>query len=193
MKYTPPIKKAIKFAAKTHSQYQQQTRKGKVIPYITHPLTVGLILALAGASEAVIVAGILHDTIEDSIDAKKVTPEMLTERFGKKVTGLVMSVTEQDKSKPWNTRKREALEHIAEFSRDSLLLKSADVLSNISELIDDHNRYGDKVFKHFSATKEKTIKNFEDVVKAILKKWKGNPLGDDLGDALEKMVIISKT
>ena len=64
--YTDKIRRAIKFASKTHNQYQQQTRKGKVIPYITHPLTVGIILSLAKAPEDVIVAGILHDTIEDS-------------------------------------------------------------------------------------------------------------------------------
>ena len=35
------------------------------IPYVTHPLTVGLIISLAGGSEDAIVAGVLHDTIED--------------------------------------------------------------------------------------------------------------------------------
>jgi (p)ppGpp synthase/HD superfamily hydrolase len=38
------IQKAIKFAVKTHEVYQKQTRKGKDVSYITHPLTVGLIL-----------------------------------------------------------------------------------------------------------------------------------------------------
>jgi (p)ppGpp synthase/HD superfamily hydrolase len=44
---TPKLKKAIRFATKTHEVYQKQKRKGKDIPYITHPLAVGRILACA--------------------------------------------------------------------------------------------------------------------------------------------------
>ena len=81
MIYKPKIQHAIRFAIKTHEIYQKQKRKGKDIPYIIHTLTVGLILAKAGVSEDVVIAGILHDTIEDSIDKKKVTKEMIIERF----------------------------------------------------------------------------------------------------------------
>src|SRR3990167_6087050 len=102
MLYSNKISKAIRFSIKTHEIYQKQKRKGKDIPYITHPLTVGLILARAGADEDVVVAGILHDTIEDSVPEKKVTREMLTERFGEKVASLVESVTELDKDMPWD-------------------------------------------------------------------------------------------
>lgn len=180
MIYTKKIQKAIKFAAKTHNEYQQQTRKGKVIPYITHPLTVGIILAKAGASEDVIAAGILHDTVEDSIETKKVTSKMLTERFGKKVSDLVMSVTEKDKKLPWEVRKREALDHIKHFSHGSLLLKSADILSNFSEIIDDYARFGEKVFERFKGSREKMLRHSLDSINAILARWKKNPLAKDL-------------
>jgi len=98
MIYTSKIQKAIKFSIKTHEVYQKQKRKGKDIPYIVHPLTVGIILASVKASEDVVIAGILHDTIEDSIPEKKVTKKMLIERFGKKVADLVESVTEKIKN-----------------------------------------------------------------------------------------------
>ena len=137
---SPTISRAIRFATKTHEIYQKQRRKGKDIPYITHPLVVGLILARAGASEDVVAAGILHDTIEDSIPEKKVSSEMLSERFGEAVSQLVESVSELDKSLPWEERKREALEHIKSFSHEALLVKSADTLCNVSELIDDFER-----------------------------------------------------
>ena len=71
MIYTKKIKDAIKFSIKTHEVYQKQKRKGKDIPYITHPLTVGLILARAGAWPHIIAGGILHDTIEDSVPEHK--------------------------------------------------------------------------------------------------------------------------
>jgi hypothetical protein len=180
MIYTNKIQKAIKFAAKTHNHYQQQTRKGKVIPYISHPLTVGLILSLAGASEYVIVAGILHDTIEDSTKEKKVTPEMLTERFGKNVARLVSSVTEQNKDLPWEIRKKEALAHVKHFTQESLLVKSADIISNVSEIIDDYARYKEKTFERFNAPKGKIIKNQLKVINAIVCSWGENPLAQDL-------------
>ncbi|MCX6747825.1 MAG: HD domain-containing protein, partial [Candidatus Nomurabacteria bacterium] len=127
MIYTQKIEEAITLAIKTHEIDEKQKRKGKDIPYITHPLTVGLILSLAGASEDVIIAGILHDTLEDSINEYKVTKEMIAEQFGDNVMQLVLSVTEQDKSLSWEVRKAEALEHIKTFSHDSLMLKSADL------------------------------------------------------------------
>ncbi|MEI7451859.1 MAG: HD domain-containing protein [Candidatus Falkowbacteria bacterium] len=192
MIYTPKIQRAIKFAAKTHNHYQQQTRKGKLIPYIAHPLTVGIILALSGASEDVVVAGILHDTIEDSVSAKKVSFEMLAERFGDNVAQLVLSVTEQDKDLNWEERKKLALDHISHFSNEALLVKSADVVSNMSELVDDYARYGDEIFARFNAPKEKIIENQLKVISAIINVWSDNPLKDDLLLLLNNLGDLNK-
>lgn len=180
MIFTPLIQKAIKFAIKTHDVYQKQTRKGKAVAYITHPLTVGIILARVGASEEVIAAGILHDTIEDSIAEKKVTKAMITERFGDPVAELVESVTEKRRDLPWEERKCEALGHISEFCHESILVKSADIISNDSEVVDDYARYGEEVFNRFSASKEKMIEHQLKTIAAIIKRWPENPLVDDL-------------
>ena len=180
MIYTSNIKKAIRFSVKTHEVYQKQKRKGKDIPYITHPLSVGLILASAGAREEVVIAGILHDTIEDSIPEKKVTQEMLAERFGEEVAVLVASVSEADKSLSWEERKKEALAHIGAFSQGSLLVKSADIISNTSDLLDDIEREGDGVFARFNAPKGKILQHYLEAIAAILEKWKESPLYDDL-------------
>lgn len=171
MIYTKKIQDAIKFSIKTHEVYQQQKRKGKDIPYITHPLTVGIILARAGANEDVVVAGILHDTIEDSALEKKVTPEMLAERFGQNVSDLVLSVTEQNKELSWDERKKGAIEHIKDFSHDSLLVKSADVISNMSELLDDYESDGEDVWTRFNAPKEKILENAYLVILELVARW----------------------
>ncbi len=177
---TIKILKAIKFATKTHEVYQKQKRKGKDIAYITHPLTVGMLLSQAGASEDTVIAGILHDTIEDSAEHKKVTVEMLEKRFGKKVAEGVLSVTETDKNLSWEERKKEALEHIEHFSEDSLLIKSADIIANVSELLDDYARHKDSIFEIFNAPKERIIKNQLITIRAIVQRWKENPLKGDL-------------
>lgn len=188
MIYTKKIRDAIKFATKTHEVYQKQTRKGKDIPYITHPLTVGLVLANAGADEDAIVAGILHDTIEDSVSEKKVTYEMLAERFGQNVADLVLSVTEQNKELPWEERKEKALEHIETFSHDSILVKSADVIANNFELIDDYEKDGDKIFERFNAKRDEIIINLLMVTKRLLECWPESPFIDDITDIQEKIV-----
>ena len=57
------IVKAIRVAIRYHNG---QVRKGTEIPYMTHPLSVGIFLANAGCSNEVVAAGILHDTVEDT-------------------------------------------------------------------------------------------------------------------------------
>ncbi len=182
MIYTEKIKKAINLAIKTHEIDQKQKRKGKDVAYISHPLIVGLLLSRAGADEDVIVAGILHDTIEDSLREKKVTSKMIQEGFGGRVADLVGSVTES-KNLPWKQRKQEVIEKIKNFSESSLLLKSADVVANVSEIIDDYNQNGHKEFEEFSAPepkKENTLGQFLNVMSAILERDYNNPLKNDL-------------
>ena len=58
------IHDAIIFATLKH---QNQKRKGTEIPYIVHPMEVMQILTENGCSENVIVAGILHDTLETKL------------------------------------------------------------------------------------------------------------------------------
>ena len=82
---------AIEVAAKAH---QNQVRKGTDIPYITHPLAVGIILAKAGCSDEVIVAGILHDTLEDT----PLTLDCIQETFGPRVASIVKGASEPDRS-----------------------------------------------------------------------------------------------
>lgn len=190
MIFTYKVQRAIRFSIKTHEVYQKQKRKGKDIPYITHPLTVGLILARAQAREDVVVAGILHDTIEDSVPEKKVSREMLEERFGMDVADLVESVSENTKELSWEERKRNAREHIKTFSTDSLLLKTADIVANTTELIIDHITDGDDVFARFNAPKERTLAHYLEVIALITDRWPDIPLIDDLRDIEEKLRTI---
>src|SRR3989442_9480364 len=79
------IKKAYVYSAKVH---QGQIRKSGE-PYLVHPLEVAGLLADLKLDEASIVAGLLHDTIEDTL-AK---PEEIKELFGQEVLDLLEGVT----------------------------------------------------------------------------------------------------
>ena len=193
MKSTTKLLRAIKFATKTHEVYQKQKRKGKDISYIVHPLAVGLLLSQAGADEDVVIAGILHDTIEDSVETKKVSIEMISERFGESVAELVLSVTETDRELPWDERKKQAIEHINDFSNASVLLKSADVIANNMELIDDYVRDKDKVFERFNADKMELLKNSLRVISALFMKWPKNPLRSDLRFIADQLQMMGAT
>ncbi len=190
MLYSPRIRAALAFALKVHETDQKQKRRGKDVPYIVHPAAVGMILSRAGADEDTVIAGLLHDTIEDSAPDYRVTRPMIEDLFGARVADLVTSVTEAPKSVPWESRKEEALAHIAEYSHESLLLKSADTVSNAGDLVDDWKREGDRTFARFAIGKERFVGNYRRVIAALLAVWDGNPLAEDLralGEELGKM------
>ncbi len=181
MIYTPLIQNAIAFATRVH---EKQVRKGTKIPYITHTLAVGLILSRVTQDENIIAAGVLHDTVEDCEPYGSVTKELLAKEFNIEVARMVDDVTEQDKTLPWMERKMAALEHIKTMSHDSLLVKSADVLHNLSELNDDLVKNGQSVFEKFNASKKDTLLRYERLIPEIKKSWNKNPLLLDLESGL---------
>ena len=191
MIYSPFIHKAIAFATKIHELDTKKKRKGKDIPYITHPLTVGFILARVTKDENIIAAGLLHDTIEDCEPYGSVTQKTLTEKFNTKVARMVNDVTEQDKNLPWMERKMAALEHIKDMQNDSLLVKSADVLHNLTELITDIELNGVEVFDIFNASKTDTLIRYKRLIPTIENAWSENPLIEDLKSGLEKLLKLT--
>jgi (p)ppGpp synthase/HD superfamily hydrolase len=91
--YSDRINHALGFAAKHHDR---QVRKGTRLPYHTRPASVAIILTRYGCDDDAVIAGILHDTVEDFVRAGW-TREMLSDRiedkFGPTVLGTVLSVT----------------------------------------------------------------------------------------------------
>ena len=187
MIYTQKIQKAIDLAIQTHEVDQKQKRKGKDIAYIAHPLTVGLILARANASEDVVVAGILHDAIEDSIDEDEISKQKIEEQFGAEVKDLVMSVSEKDKDLSWEERKKQFLEELKSFSKDSLILKSADIINNLNEIANDYEKEGEKVFERFNAPKDRVLGHKLEAIEIILEQYPDNPLAEDLKRTVERI------
>lgn len=83
------IQKAYVFAATAHAG---QTRLSGE-PYLSHPLAVADTLAEMGFDEPTVVAGLLHDTVEDT----KATLEEIEENFGEEVADIVDGVTKISK------------------------------------------------------------------------------------------------
>lgn len=182
MFYTAKISSAIKFANNVH---KGQTRKGKPNePYISHPLSVGLILSRASASEDIITAGILHDTIEDCDPWGSVTQKIIEIEFNKEIARMVNDVTEQDKTLSWKVRKQLALDHVKSMKKDSVMVKSADVLNNLTDQIKDFEELGDSMFERFHADKFLQLERYQKLFVEIKKAHPKNPLLLELDEAV---------
>lgn len=191
MIYSKKVQDAIRFSIKTHEIYQKQKRKGKDVAYITHPLTVGIILAHACTSEDIVVAGILHDTIEDSVSTMKVSAKMITERFGKKVSMMVVELTEREDLTTWEEKKKMTLQSLTKISLDALLVKAADLISNVTELVYDFEQDGPQTFKRFGGTGEKVVEFYLSAMSIIVKRDPKSVLVFDLRDKIDKLSKVA--
>ncbi len=135
------IEEAIEVAAQEH---HGQFRKGTETPYISHPYAVCLILMNEGCSEEVVIAGLLHDTVEDT----DMTLECIQKRFGQTVAEIVDGCSE-DKSLRWRERKTERIEALKTASPEICLVTCADKIHNLRTVISEYEEIGDIVWERF--------------------------------------------
>ena len=123
------ILRAAAFAAERHRN--QRRKDEEASPYINHPLALASLLAHDGQERdpAILMAALLHDTVEDT----GTTFEELDQAFGRQVGSIVREVTD-DKSLPPVERKRLQIEHAAQSSRAANLVKLADKICNLRDL-----------------------------------------------------------
>jgi (p)ppGpp synthase/HD superfamily hydrolase len=199
--YSERLDLALVLAAAVH---EIQVRKGTAVPYIIHPYQVALILDRHGWPEDVVVAGALHDVLED---AKCETPEFRTrlravcpglscapedetgfrlalgehirEAFGDSVLDFVSHVTEDKKTaqgerRPWKARKLEQLESVRRAGREVAALKAADVLHNARSIARDLRASGAGVMARFNASPHDVLWHYQSVAEIA-----GKALGTD--------------
>jgi guanosine-3',5'-bis(diphosphate) 3'-pyrophosphohydrolase len=124
------ILSAARYAAEKH---KDQKRKGTASePYINYLLEVAQLVstALSQPDANLIVAALLHDTVEDA----DVTSTELIKQFGQDVADLVAEVTD-DKSLPKAERKRLQIEHAPKLSVRAQVIKLADKVSNLRSIL----------------------------------------------------------
>jgi (p)ppGpp synthase/HD superfamily hydrolase len=163
--YSDRVNHALAFAAKHHDQ---QVRKGTRLPYLTHPANVAIILTRYGCDETTVVAGILHDVIEDCV-TKDYTADMLEQRiaskFGADVLETVLAVThrkhddEGDEFTP-EEKKQDYLRRLGDASIRARWVCAADKLHNANSILSDIQRtiQPDNVWARFKVGKEGTIR-----------------------------------
>lgn len=148
LKYNSRIIKALYFAADAH---KGQTRKGTDMPYLVHPVEVAMILYENNMPEDLIVAGLLHDVLEDT-DKSEMDIE---NEFGKRILDLVLGASEELEgraNRDWKTRKAQKIQYLSRAPRDVKCIACADKLSNIRSILRDLDRIGKDLWKRFNET-----------------------------------------
>ncbi len=124
------IKKAYRYAAEAHKEHTRYSGE----PYMTHTAAVGHKLATMGMGPRTICAGLLHDTIEDTV----ISPEDIKREFGDEVLFLVEGVTKLSSVRYYGTdRHNESLRKLfVATSQDIrvLIIKLVDRLHNMETL-----------------------------------------------------------
>lgn len=124
--------RALSFAA--HKHKDQRRRDVDASPYINHPISLAAILCTEAhvADVETLCGALLHDTVEDT----ETTAEELEQIFGESICAIVMEVTD-DKSLTKAERKKAQIEHAAHISEKSKLVKLADKISNLRDVLNN--------------------------------------------------------
>jgi (p)ppGpp synthase/HD superfamily hydrolase len=163
--YSDRINHALAFAAKHHDR---QVRKGTRLPYITRPANVAIILTRYGRDDQTVVAGILHDVVEDCV-REAYTAEMLEQRIGEKfgsdVLQTVLAVTHRRIDDDGielssDDKKDDYLERLSAASEPARWVSAADKLHNASTILADLRRTIDpnSVWSRFNGGRETTVR-----------------------------------
>jgi len=192
--YSDRINHAFAFAAKHHDQ---QVRKGTRLPYVTHPANIAFILARYGQPDDTVIAGILHDVIEDCVRenwTREMFEERIGEKFGATVLETVLMVTHRKVDDEGNEldkqeRKADYLFRLAQASDAARWVCAADKIHNASSILVDLRRTVDpeSVWGRFSVGKEGTIRWYRAVYERLKALGFTAPILAELRDAAEAL------
>jgi (p)ppGpp synthase/HD superfamily hydrolase len=143
--YSDVINHAFAFSAKHHDR---QVRKGTKLPYLTHPANVAVILTRYGRDNDTVVAGILHDVIEDCVRdgyTRDMLEQRIGDKFGGKVLDTVLAVTYRRQDDDGielssEDRKTDYLDRLSTASETARWVCAADKIHNASSIISDLRR-----------------------------------------------------
>lgn len=192
--YSDRINHALAFAAKHHDQ---QVRKGTRLPYLTHPANVAIILTRYGCDDDVVVAGILHDVVEDCVRegwTRAMLESRITEKFGDSVLAAVLSVTKRKLDGDGNEMDRDErnVDYIARVGDATDAAKwvcAADKLHNANATLADLRRTMEPatVWSRFAGGREGTIAFYRAVYDRLRGTGFSAPIMDELGGAVEQL------
>lgn len=189
MIFTSRIDEAIKLASHLH---RHQTRKDvNNTPYISHLVSVAIILSEAGCDEDTIIAGLMHDSLED---VPNYNYENLVNDCGDQVAKIVKHVTEpldanklENEQLPWLERKETYLKNLREGEKESAMVSAADKIHNTESFIKSSTKEGEAFTSRFGSSLRNKLWFHEETLKIIEEKLGSNhSLTIKLSESTEK-------
>jgi (p)ppGpp synthase/HD superfamily hydrolase len=175
---------ALALAARAH---RDQLRKGTDLPYIAHPVHVSIILIRHGFDEALAIAGLLHDVVEDT----DTSLALIAAEFGDAVAQLVEAVSETKSAAgaelPWEQRKAEKLAHLQAGGPDVAALKAADAIHNLRSIIADLQSAGPSVWERFKRGPAPTLAYYQAILDSVREKLGRHAIVAELALALAEL------
>lgn len=170
--YSYRIEQAIRAAAVLH---KDQLRKGEMpFPYITHLMSVTLILRDYTEDEDTLVAALLHDTIEDT----DYTAEELQEDFGGKVTEIVLALSEPPaggtEKLSWKERKKAYAKQLKKAPEEALMVAAADKSHNFRTIVEEYYDDPLRFAKDFGPNQDDRIEVYQDIANVINSRLKND-------------------
>lgn len=174
------LKRALDQAAVWHKE-QRRKYPGVIVPYMSHVAGVAVTLARHGFDDEVVAAGALHDAIEDC----GVTYEEIAATFTPRVADLVRYVSEEDKSKTWEERKRAYLDKFLHEPWEAQAITLADKIDNFQSIVVCKALYGDP-WPMFKRGKVEQLARFDELG-GLIKTLPHHPLVREYEIALEEV------
>jgi (p)ppGpp synthase/HD superfamily hydrolase len=198
--YSDRINHAFAFAAKHHDR---QVRKGTRLPYLTHPANVAVILTRYGQDETTVVAGILHDVIEDCVRdgyTRDMLEQRIGDKFGPEVLETVLAVTERQLDEEGiqlssDERKDDYLARLSAASERARWVCAADKIHNGSSILADLDRTidPDTVWSRFNAGRVGTIRWYRRVYDRLRELGFNAPIMAELREVAEGLEVRGET
>lgn len=183
--FSNKIEKAIRWAARLH---KNQLRKDGKTPYVSHCYSVACILSNYTNEQNLIVAGLLHDVLED---VPGFFYEDLVREFGESVAKLVLSLSENkdpnektDKKITWEDRKSQHLVSLRNAKSEVLVICVADKIHNLRSTINELEETGEKTWENFNAPLEKQIWYQNEILKIMKDRIPLHPITRELEMAI---------
>lgn len=177
--------KVLQFASRAHDK--QLRKSPPQTPYISHPFAVGLILSKAGFRDEVVMAGILHDVLEDT----NTIQQEIVELFGNEVAQFVLAVTE-NKELVWPLRKQAYNDNLARQTAEVAAISAADLIANRQSLLIELKK-GEDPWINFSQAPQEYVKNIlrldRERIAVISSLLPDHPLVEEL-ETLEREVTV---
>jgi len=197
--YSDVINHAFAFAAKHHDR---QVRKGTKLPYLTHPANVAVILTRYGRDDDTVVAGILHDVIEDCVRdgyTRDMLEQRIGDKFGKRVLDTVLAVTyrrhdDEGIELSSDERKSDYLERLSEASEGARWVCAADKIHNASSIISDLRRTVDTetIWSRFGGGKASTVGWYRQVYERLRDVGFDAPIMAELDQVSSELATLAK-